>query len=231
MEDWIVDITSRLVSWYEEAQTYTQYDMLEFKHVQFYHLRARIHRPTPRLRVRDFEDRRVVLESSLELIEDYLGQDRKRRLFYPWHGVHILFETAVIALEACWSSRDYQPLRDLAVQLLERSIPQCLQLLTSIGDRWNEATLCTRSLTPLLHKISFAFTRSQDVSVYDDTLITEEIHNLLFSDQSLSWNRVTHTHYEFGVEENALFFDNASGDDTVLFQWAAEWDIMPAELL
>ncbi|KAF2503066.1 hypothetical protein BU16DRAFT_546151 [Lophium mytilinum] len=205
VEDWIVDITGRLVSWYDEAQLYTQYDMLEFKHVQFYHLRARIHRPTPRLRVRDFEDRRVVLESSLELIEDYL--------------------------EACWSSRDYRPLRDLALQLLERSIPQCLQLLTSIGDRWNEATLCTRSLTPLLQKVSFAFTRSQDVSVYDDTLITEEIHNILFSDQSLTWDQVTHTHYDFGVEENALFFDNASGDDTVLLPWAAEWDIMPAELL
>lgn len=218
------------MSWYKEAEGYTEYNMLEFKHVQFYHLRARIHRPTPRLRTRDFEDRRIVLESCMELIEDYLGQDRRRRLFYPWHGVHILFETAVIALEASWSSRAYQPLRDLAVQLLETSIPQCLQLLTRIGQRWNEATLCSQSLTPLLQKVSSAFTTAGSLSIYDDTSITEEIHGLLFSEPSLTWDHAPQTHYDYGFE-NDLFFDNASGDDTVLLQWAAEWEIVPAELL
>ncbi|TVY59491.1 Pyrimidine pathway regulatory protein 1, partial [Lachnellula cervina] len=228
--DWIVDITGRLASWYKEAQGYTEYNMLEFKHVQFYHLRARIHRPTPRLRTRNFEDRGIVLESCMELIEDYLGQERRRRLFYPWHGVHILFETAVIALEAGWSSRDYQPLRDLAMQLIETSIPQCLQLLTRIGQRWNEATLCAQSLTPLLQKVSCALAAGESLSIYDDTSITEEIHGLLFSEPSLTWDHVPQTHYDFGLE-NDLFFENVSGDDTVLLQWAAEWEIVPAELL
>lgn len=61
---WILDITGRLEAWYREAQAYTQYNMLEFKHVQFNHLKARIHRPTPRLRIRDSEDWGIVLESS-----------------------------------------------------------------------------------------------------------------------------------------------------------------------
>lgn len=61
--DWMLDISSRLETWYANAQTYTQYNMLEFKHVQFNHLRARIHRPTPRLRARLPEDWGIVLES------------------------------------------------------------------------------------------------------------------------------------------------------------------------
>lgn len=62
--DWITDVTHRLEDWYAKAQTYTQYNMLEFKHVQFYHLRLRIHRPTPTLSIRHPDDWGIVLESS-----------------------------------------------------------------------------------------------------------------------------------------------------------------------
>lgn len=61
IENWISDVTSRLERWYENAQVYTPYDMLEFKHVQFHHLKARIHRPTPRLRNKTGDDWTIVL--------------------------------------------------------------------------------------------------------------------------------------------------------------------------
>lgn len=64
IEEWIVDVTNRLESWYTEAQTYTPYNMLEFKHVQFHHLKARIYRPTPRLSAKSVQDWGIVLESS-----------------------------------------------------------------------------------------------------------------------------------------------------------------------
>lgn len=62
--DWMSDVSLRLEAWYSEAQTFTQWNMLEFKHVQYNHLKARIHRPTPRLRIRTPEDWSIVLESS-----------------------------------------------------------------------------------------------------------------------------------------------------------------------
>jgi hypothetical protein len=205
--------------------------MLEFKHVQLNHLRVRIHRPTPHLRIRTFEDRRIVLESSLVLIEDYLGQERHRRLFYPWHGVHILFETAVVSLEACWSSRDWQPLRDQAKQMLEVSIPQCLQLLTNIGQRRNEAGLCADRLRPLVQKVSSALAgeNSAPFPLYDDTSITEEIQDLLFPDGPLTWNQVPRGDGPFSFEDGSLFLDNLLVDDMKFLQWDPEWDIMPAE--
>ncbi|KAH8885265.1 hypothetical protein GQ53DRAFT_845580 [Thozetella sp. PMI_491] len=227
-ENWILDITARLEGWYHEAQGYTEYNMLEFKHVQFHHLKARIHRPTPRLKVKGPADWEVVLGASQHLIEDYLGQERRRRLFYPWHGAHILFETAIIALHASWSSRDFQPLREQARRMSQVLIPQCLQLLTSIGQRWNEATRCADKLRPLAQKISDAFAWAEDLPVYDDASITEELHSLLFSDKSLTWNEAPIGDIDFNFEDGSLLFDNIL-NDIDFFQWAPEWDIVSSE--
>ncbi|EXJ83392.1 hypothetical protein A1O1_07014 [Capronia coronata CBS 617.96] len=229
MDSWIRDISERLVLWYEKAQTYTRYNMLEFKQVQYHHLRARIHRPTPRLRVRSPEDRRIVLEASLRLIEDYTGQVRRRRLFYPWHGVHILFEAAVIALEACWSSRDWEPLRAQAKEMLQESLPQCFQALTYISKWWNEAAVCVNRLAPLTEKIAsvFAGGNSMLLSSYEDSSITEEIQRLLFSDGPLTWNQAPHADPLWDIDDNFPIFDNTAFNDTNLFQWDPEWDFMP----
>lgn len=74
---WVADVSSRLAIWYNKAQSYTQYDMLEFKHVQYNHLQARLHRPTPRLRVRSTESRLIVLDTASLLIKDYISQERR----------------------------------------------------------------------------------------------------------------------------------------------------------
>jgi hypothetical protein len=229
IENWIRDINARLDIWYEGSQPYTTFNMLEFKHVQFHHLRARIHRPTPRMRTRTLEDRRIVLEASLRLIEDYLSQERRRRLFYPWHGVHILFETVVISLEACWSSRDHQPLTTLIVQLLGNSIPQCLQLLTKIGQRWSEASVCADTLRPLVQKITSAIVPEGDYSPYNDSSISVEIQGLLFSDGSLTWNHGSVGDDVFGSANALSFLDNMVVDEVELFQWTPEWDFMLAD--
>ncbi|KAF0318938.1 zinc finger transcription factor [Colletotrichum asianum] len=229
--DWMLDSSSRLETWYANAQTYTQYNMLEFKHVQFNHLKARIHRPTPRLRTRLPENWGIVLESCERLIEDYVSQERRGRLFYPWHGVHILFETAMIALHASWSSREYQPFRDQAGHMVQTLLPQCLQVLTNIGQRWGEATRCADKLRPLVQKVSPAFTWANRLPVHEAVLIEDEIESLIFSDKNLSWNAVTLENSGLGFEDGALLIDNMLVDDLNALQWAPDWDLVFGEIL
>lgn len=231
IDDWIKNISKRLESWYGIAQQYEKYNMLEFKHVQFHHLIARIHRPTPRLRVRTHEDRRVVLYSSVVLVEDYLSQEQHRRLFYPWHGVHILFETAVISLDACWSFRDWEPMREEAENFLNFSIPQCLQLLANIGQRWDEATACAERLSTLAEKVTTSFTNwgSTVHSLEEEMNITDEINRLLFSDGPLTWNQTQQDNAYLGFGLSSLSFENLPSSDLEFFEWNPEWDIMPAE--
>ncbi|KAJ5108322.1 hypothetical protein N7456_004997 [Penicillium angulare] len=233
IEAWIEDITGRLHDWYQGAQLYTQYNMLEFKNVQFYHLIARIHRPTPRLRKRTPKDRQIVLESSLVLIQDYIGQEKRRRLFYPWHGVHILFETAIITLEACWASRDWPQSEEIVTKMLQSSIPQCIQLLRAIGQRWDEASLCANSLAPLMERVVAALTsRSMAMlSLVDEVSITEDIEGLLFSDGPLTWNRESLVDPSFCFPEDADCFGSILGEGLEFFQWDPEWGIMPSEPL
>lgn len=230
VDSWIEDIEARLRNWYATAQCFTRHNMLEFKHIQFHHLRARIHRPTPRLRLRTSEDRRMVLEASRILIEDYLGQQHRRRLFYPWHGVHILFETALIALEACWSSRDWQPLRGQARQMLEEYIPQCLKVIIRIGERWHGAAACGDRLKPLVDRVRSAFLQDPGpFPIYGDISITEEIESLLFSDRPLIWNHQYSGADLFSLENSPLGVDFPMAEDLELFQWDPTWSIVPAE--
>ncbi|KAM5386536.1 hypothetical protein ACJZ2D_000499 [Fusarium nematophilum] len=196
--DWIVDIGTRLEAWYRQAQTYTQYNMLEFK---------------------------------LRLIEDYVGQERRRRLFYPWHGVHILFEVAIIALHASWSSRDYEPLKEQAELMVQTLLPQCLRVLANIGQRWGEATRCVEKLEPLVQKVSSAFNWATHLPVFEAALIADDIESLLFSDKSLSWNQVALGEIDFGIEDGSLLFDNVLIDDLDSFQWAPEWDLMMGDII
>lgn len=235
LESWIQDITRRLTAWYEEAKTYAEYGMLEFKHVQFHHLRARIHRPTPRLATRTDADRKIVLECALALIDDYGAQEGSRRLFYPWHGVHILFETAVIALDACWLSAGGGaggggPPRPWVAEMLDVQLPRCLRLLTNIGRRWGEATASAERLSPLLSRVTAAFAAGPEfVGAEETAAITQEIQGLLFSDGSLTWN----TNPLWGGEpalDDLQFLDDSMFDNLEFLQWGPEWDIMSADV-
>ncbi|KAL2864036.1 Zn(II)2Cys6 transcription factor [Aspergillus lucknowensis] len=229
VEEWIQDVTARLDVWYTEAQTYTPYNMLEFKHVQFHHLQVRIYRPTPRLRTKLPQDWEIVLKACRSLIDDYVGQERRRRLFYPWHGVHILFETASVALDASWSARDYPPLIGEAEDMLQTHIPRCLQLLSTIGERWNEATECGNHLRPILEKVHSAFS-APDRSAHD-LAIAEEINGLLFPDKLPVWSMTDFGMDDFGFEGGSLLLDNMSVDDMEFLQWGEDWDIMPPEFI
>jgi len=230
IESWIQDIDSRVELWYSEALQFTQHNMLEFKHIQYNHLRARIHRRTPRLRLRTDEDRRIVLDASRKLIEDYAGQERRCRLFYPWHGVHILFEAAVISLEACWSARDWVPLRDEADHMLRTYIPQCLRIITNMGARWDGAIACADRLRPLVQKVKGAFNDriTYPLLVHNDAMISDELEGLLFSDGPLNWHQATLVSLGFDIDNSSWPNNWLPMDDMETFQWDPTWaDFIP----
>lgn len=215
LEDWTNNLTERLESWYRDAQHYTRYNMLEFKHVQYNLLKVRLHRPTPRIRTRALESRSIVLDASKFLIQDYLGQKQRSRLLYPWHGVHVLFEAAVVSLEACWSSSNWDTLRPRAKNMLDIWLPRCIQLITDISQRWKVALLCAERLTPLLAKCRLAYTEGESatLSVFDAASVNGEIHDLLFPDGPLTWDS--------GGLEN---FDPDHGLDFTIFDELVEFN-------
>ncbi|KEF60504.1 uncharacterized protein A1O9_02065 [Exophiala aquamarina CBS 119918] len=240
VSDWISDISSRLARWYAKAQSYTQYNMLEFKHVQYNHLLLRLHRPTPRLRVRSDEDRRIVLDASAALIEDYLSQERRRRLFYPFHGAHILFEAAAISLEACWWLKGAaEPLRSVLEQMLCTAVPNCLDLLTKMGRRWNAAQVSAKRLRPILADVTAAcgFANYENdgqsaSAISDEVAIVQQLENLLFPDGPLiwdtlpsgeqdSWAAILGTGNTNFADGNDVFFD-----DLELFSWQPNWGLV-----
>lgn len=212
------------------AQKFAEYRMLEFRDVQYNTLLARIHRPTPRLGVRTPDDRMICLDATKALVEDYVKQSKQGTLLYPWHGVHILFEAAVIASDACWRSRtsSSEPMRERVKHALSVSLPECLNLLTKIGERWKEATRCADVLRPIIVEVSRWF--NDPLTIILDTepgsiWVEEEIQKLVFPDGSISWNITS-------VEESLVMDGTNSGlgdffgydPEMDLFQWDPSWD-------
>ncbi|TPX09748.1 uncharacterized protein E0L32_009087 [Thyridium curvatum] len=228
LEGWVHDLDGRLHEWYMEAKKFTKHGMLEFKHIQFYHLRIRLYRPTPRMKTRTAEDRRIVLESARCVIEDYLGQEGRRRLFYPWHALHILFETVVVGLEACWTSLDWQPLNNQILFMVQVLVPQCLQIIRNIGQGWSGAAACVERLKPLADKIATAVVAWNNNQFLDgDMSITEEINGLLFSEGALTGNVVDDS--LFGFDDISTLLGGSMAEDLEFFQWDPSWGVLPAD--
>lgn len=243
INEWIANMSSRLALWYDKAQSYARYAMLEFRHVQYNHLRMRLHRPTPRLRVRGTEDRRIVLDATQILIDDYLSQERRCRLFYPWHGVHILFEAAAVSLEACWSLRTAEePLRGTVDHMLHIALPACVDLLTKIGRRWAPSHTSAKRLKPILDEVTAgcAYERANrdeqpglplGSALYDDRTIHKHLEELLFSDGPLTWDQQVSRDQAFamGLGDGNFVFPDAIGaffEEMELRSWHPNWGLV-----
>ncbi|KAI9739057.1 MAG: hypothetical protein M1834_007269 [Cirrosporium novae-zelandiae] len=218
---WFQSINHRLAGWYEKAKTFSPYRMLEFRDVQFNHLLAKIHRPTPRLRIRTHEDRQICLEACQKLVESYNDQTRHARLFYPWHGVHILFEAAVIMLDACWESRSWMPLIESIQRTISVCLPDCLAILIKVGERWKDAALCAKYLRPIVTDVSISLDHGMEqiAEINTNYALTEKLRELLFPDGPLTW------------ESPSNGSRRGSGEPTTPikgveeFQWDIDWDI------
>jgi len=229
---WICDMTARIDIWYKKAQTYALYGLHEFCGVNNFHLIMRLHRPTPRIRIRSIEDRRICLDACKIVIEHYLEKEKQRRLFYPWHGVQILFEVAVVSMDACWCSREWSSLRPQTTEMLGVLLPQCLQLISSIGGRWSEAKICADHLHELLPRVSGAFldadcgVRIGQHETADDALVVEELRGLLFSDGPLTWNTAPQETLP-ADSGNVQVPESLLDMDTFRWEWGTELDLQP----
>lgn len=162
------------------------------------------------------------------IISDYMAQEVRKRLFYPWHGTHILYETAVIGLDASWSARCHDSLKDQALEMLRTWIPQCTMLLDAIGERWDEAAKCAEMLRPLLHEV-VSFFNSVDQPLITETLITEDIRKLLFPERWPTSRISMLEEHNDELPDETMFFDHTLSDDPDALQWAPEWDLMSAD--
>ena len=228
LHEWIEIITSRLEVWHERAKEFARHQMLEFRNVQYAHLKARIYRPTPRIRIRTEEDRIKCLAACQMLIDDYQGQVKSRRLFYPWHGVHILFEATAIMLDACWCSRDCLPMRHQARYVLSVTIPDCLALLVKVGERWHEAQRCVKYLRPIVEEVVKVF-NDRLLNEFDpacqprEASITSTLEQLLFPEGPIMWTSGASV---ASVEEEEVdgMLDTATGTPLLHeFGWDADW--------
>lgn len=207
--------------------------MLEFREVQYYHLKVKLHRPTPRIRVRTSQDRKICLDSCQILVDDYLKQNRSGKLFYPWHGVQILFEAAIVLLDACWSSKDSPALNFQIRRVLSVTLPDCLFIISRIGERWKEAAACADYLRPIVNEVARNFeyqARDSIANPMSSTTITEKIRGLLFSDGPLSWDRQSQNVDE-DPQDNDMVLDFAMPPNRGSFEWDVNWEILESELL
>jgi Fungal specific transcription factor domain len=189
---WMVDIIYRLDAWLERAKDFSKYQMLEFRMVQYGLLKARLFRPSPRLESRTPKERENCFDACSILVEDYQRQTKSRRLFYPWHGVHNLFEAASIMLESCWALRDYGHLTHRSRHILAVTLPDCLALLNKVGESWQDATLCSVYLNPILEDVTRAYSdralaQIDAARIAAESLTTEKLRKLVFPEGPLLW--------------------------------------------
>lgn len=233
INSWIGDINHRLDAWLERATDFSKYQMLEFRMVQYGLLKARLFRSSPGLEYRTPEDREQCFNACTILVEDYQRQTKRRRLFYPWHGVHNLFEAAVIMLESCWALRDYEPLRYQARHILAVTLPDCLALLNKVGESWQEASLCSIYLTPILEETSCAYSDRALAQINGDRIAAESIttgklRKLLFPDGPLLWESRTSsfepTNEDSTAVDNPLSLEPEISTSVQDIDWDAFWE-------
>lgn len=232
LNDWIEDITNRLDEWLETAKGFSKYQMFEFKMVQYSCVKARIYRPTPRLEARTPQSRQACFEACSTIVEDYQHQANCRRLFYPWHAVHILYEAVIVMLEACWALRDHVLSRQQARHVLAVTIPDCLMLLSKVGESWEDAGTCVRYLKPIVDDVTVAFGGRIMARVFSPRKIpevetTEKLRRLLFP-EGPSWSTPMASD---SVKTETEISASPLDDNTTLggieeFDWPADWNFL-----
>ncbi|KAJ9150931.1 Fungal specific transcription factor domain containing protein [Pleurostoma richardsiae] len=231
-DEWFVDVNRRLEEWLEGSEQFQKYQMLEFRFVNYGYLKARLYRPTPRLGTRTPEDRETCFDACTLLVEDYQRQIRRRRLFYPWHGVHILFEAAVVMIEACWSLRDHEPLRQRARHILSVLVPDTLLLLEKLSESWPDVGVCLDTLRPVLDHVTRAFSDRMLADIElgrqaSEIATTAKLRSLLFPDGPVVWSARVPSAPSVSLDSNAHNAgDNAtlSLDELGEMDWDAYWD-------
>lgn len=148
LEEWTEDIIRRLDEWYQKALSFAPEQKLEFRDIQLYFLKCRIHRPTPLNRDPSPASRLVTIDCARLLAEQYTNHRFRGRLFYPWHAGHILFEAGIVLLDAALSSA-YWLGSHVELQGVIEIIANYPSTLGKVSELWPALQVCVQTLTDL----------------------------------------------------------------------------------
>ncbi|XXH00522.1 hypothetical protein Hte_006869 [Hypoxylon texense] len=148
LQEWIADMTEKLDAWHRKAETFALEQKLEFRNIQFYFQKCRLHRPAPNNRNPPLASRLVTIECAKLLAEQYTGLRLGGRLFYPWHGGHILFEAGIVLLDAALSAVQWSSGQE-DVQNAIQVISDYPSALRSVSELWPALDICVEVFVQL----------------------------------------------------------------------------------
>lgn len=151
-EKWVDDILTRLHAWHEKAQGFASEQKLTFRDVQLNFLRMRLHRPTPHNLSPSQDFRLEAVLATFRLSDDYLQQLQQGRLYYPWHAVHICFESAVVLADSAWQCAEHLS-KHVRPEEMIKHMQNHLQILTKLDELWHGVRGCVSSLETLIKPV------------------------------------------------------------------------------
>jgi len=183
LEEWFADVSLRLEQWHSKALEFAPEQKLEFRNVQLYFLKGRLHRPTPANRHPSRASRLETVNCAMRLADEYTKQQQNDRLFYPWLAVHVLFEAAIVILDVGWNCAEWL-VHEIDLRELIRYIHQYAIIIQKLTTVWSEVQVCLDVLqalsAPVVHRLD-AVSSGSDPPHHDDTT-SHLIDSYLFPD-------------------------------------------------
>lgn len=192
-----------------------------FRRVIYNYLKAKIYRPTSRLPLRTTAGRQICFDVCQNVIDakDMLDLN-STAVVHPWHILHILFDAAVILLDACWQYRSQPLMRPAASHVLLVVIPRCLEMIDEIGRWWGRANLCINCLRPMLEEVNRPYNdpylKYPGSLSASDAATTENLESLMFADR---------IRYDLSSEDTFFEPDSQFFDDAIY-----NWDFQDMQL-
>ncbi|KAH8806160.1 fungal-specific transcription factor domain-containing protein [Xylogone sp. PMI_703] len=221
LDEWLTDVTMRIDQWHSKALEFAPEHKLEFRNVQLNFLKGRLHRPTPRNLQPSQASRIESVQASMRLAEEYQKQQRNERLFYPWLAVHVLFEAAIVLLDACWNSVELL-IEHIRISDLIKCINKYPDILKRITPVWSDVEICVETIQSLSEPVLCRLERlSSNLEVSEpDLTISKRINAFLFPDHDEGQAPLMLSPEEQFLDE----FDNAGvpGNES---DWLRAWQL------
>lgn len=183
LEEWFADVSFRLDQWHSKALEFAPEQKLEFRNVQLYFLKGRLHRPTPANRHPSRASRLETINCTMRLADEYTKQQQNDRLFYPWLAVHVLFEAAIVILDVGWNCAEWL-VHEIDIPELIRYIHRYVVIIEKLKTVWADVQVCLDVLralsTPVVQRLDAIYSGSE--TQHHDDKTSHLIDSFLFPD-------------------------------------------------
>jgi hypothetical protein len=183
IEEWFTDVSLRLDQWHSKALEFAPEQKLEFRNVQLYFFKGKLHRPTPANRHLPRASRLETINCAMRLADEYTKQQQNDRLFYPWLAVHVLFEATIVILDVGWNCAEWL-VHEIDIPELIRYIHRYAAIIEKLKVVCSEAQVCFDVLqalsTPVVHRPDAIYSGSE--TQHHDDKTSHLIGSFLFPD-------------------------------------------------